>query len=430
MKHSLLRQNTRLLLGLAIVGQLLSAAFLLLFAQKPRLEATLDFAFQQVLVVEHSLSLVPAAQRPLLVERLNQHGYLHLQEHPPAFPAAPQTMPRVWRFLLLRALPAPWHDNTNTVRWQALPAPGLWLPLSAAAGQYWIKIDLKRLEWLPSGVWAWAFLSSGLLSLAGALLIQRRINRPLQHLVKAAQCVGQGKAAQLDEADLPPEIATVAHSFNVMQKHLAQAEQTRNVMLAGVSHDLRTPLTKMRLALELLPTPDTDLQQRLIRDLEGINQQLRQFMDFARADVAETPVDADLNELVHYVVSPLREQGGNITLQLTTLPIFAFAPQSLARVLQNLIENALKYADNACSVHTYADATGVFIEVLDRGNGLIPTELERIKQPFVRGEHTQKQAGSGLGLAIVERILQRNGGQLTLQNRADGGLQARITLAL
>ena len=430
MKQSLLRQNVSLLLGLTIIGQLLTAVFLLVFAQKPRLEAVVDFAFQQVLAMDASLQRLPETQRPALADYINAKGYLQLQTHTPDAPLAQTAMPRLLQKVLLEQLPEPWQFPNAGVRWQALPDPGLWLPLSAESGGYWVKVDLHRLEWLPSRVWAWAFLCSGLLSLAGAILIQRRINRPLRTLVTAAEAVGQGKSVQLDATDLPPEIATVANSFNVMQTSLAQAEQARNVMLAGVSHDLRTPLTKVRLGLELLPTTDPDLQQRMIRDIETINQQLGQFMDFARADVAETAVDADLNELVHYLVTPLREQGSQITLQLGELPIFAFPPQSIARVLQNLIENALKYADDACEIHTYAANVGVYVDVLDSGKGLTAAELARIKQPFVRGDHTQHKAGSGLGLTIVERILHRSGGSLHLQNRQGGGLQAQVRLPL
>ena len=429
MKHSLLRQNISLLLGLAIVSQTLTGLFLLVLVQKPRLDAVINFALHHVTWVESSLAQLSPAQRQQLVGQINGSGYLHLQQNPPD-QRTTQAAPELLRLVFKQRLPEPWHSNATLVMWQTAPDTALWLQLSPATGGYWARLDLQRLEILPSGVWAWVFLCSMLISLAGAILIQRRINRPLRTLVTAAEAVGQGKTVQLNATDLPPEIATVANSFNVMQTSLAQAEQARNVMLAGVSHDLRTPLTKVRLGLELLPTTDPDLQQRMIRDIEAINQQLGQFMDFARADVAETAVDADLNELVHYLVTPLREQGSQITLQLGELPIFAFPPQSIARVLQNLIENALKYADDACEIHTYAANVGVYVDVLDSGKGLTAAELARIKQPFVRGDHTQHKAGSGLGLTIVERILHRSGGSLHLQNRQGGGLQAQVRLPL
>lgn len=429
MKHSLLRQNISLLLGLAIVSQTLTGLFLLVLVQKPRLDAVINFALHHVTWVESSLAQLSPAQRQQLVGQINGSGYLHLQQNPPD-QRTTQAAPELLRLVFKQRLPEPWHSNATLVMWQTAPDTALWLQLSPATGGYWARLDLQRLEILPSGVWAWVFLCSMLISLAGAILIQRRINRPLRTLVTAAEAVGQGKTVQLNATDLPPEIATVANSFNVMQTSLAQAEQARNVMLAGVSHDLRTPLTKVRLGLELLPTTDPDLQQRMIRDIEAINQQLGQFMDFARADVAETAVDADLNELVHYLVTPLREQGSRISLQLGELPIFAFPPQSIARVLQNLIENALKYADDACEIHTYAANAGVYVDVLDSGRGLTAAELARIKQPFVRGDHTQHKAGSGLGLTIVERILHRSGGSLHLQNRQGGGLQAQVRLPL
>ena len=429
MKHSLLRQNISLLLGLAIVSQTLTGLFLLVLVQKPRLDAVINFALHHVTWVESSLAQLSPAQRQQLVGQINGSGYLHLQQNPPD-QRTTQAAPELLRLVFKQRLPEPWHSNAALVTWQTTPNTALWLQLSPETGGYWARLDLQRLEILPSGVWAWVFLCSMLISLAGAILIQRRINRPLRTLVTAAEAVGQGKTVQLNATDLPPEIATVANSFNVMQTSLAQAEQARNVMLAGVSHDLRTPLTKVRLGLELLPTTDPDLQQRMIRDIETINQQLGQFMDFARADVAEIAVDADLNELVHYLVTPLREQGSQITLQLGELPIFAFPPQSIARVLQNLIENALKYADDACEIHTYAANVGVYVDVLDSGKGLTAAELARIKQPFVRGDHTQHKAGSGLGLTIVERILHRSGGSLHLQNRQGGGLQAQVRLPL
>lgn len=429
MKQSLLRQNMSLLLALAIVSQALTGLFLLIFVQKPRLDAVINFALHHVSWVESSLAQLSPVQRQQLAAQINGSGYLHLQTESPQHDLIAQP-PALLHLLFHQHLPEPWHSQRALVQWQTAPDNALWLQLSPATGGYWARLDLQRLAVLPSGVWAWAFLCSGLLSVSGAILIQRRINRPLRTLVTAAQSVGQGKTAYLNVTDLPTEIATVANSFNVMQSNLAQAEQARNVMLAGVSHDLRTPLTKVRLGLELLPTTDRELQQRMVRDIETINQQLGQFMDFARADVPETAVDADLNELVHYVVTPLREQGGQITLQLHELPIIAFAPQSIARVLQNLIENALKYANNACEVSTYADTAWVYIEILDRGHGLSEAELQRITQPFVRGDNTQHKTGSGLGLTIVERILQRSQGHLHLQNRSGGGLQAQVRLPI
>lgn len=426
--HSLLRQNIGLLLALAIAGQLLTAFFLLTFAQKPRFDAVVDFAVQQVMWVEYSFTQLPDSARSQLVQAMNRNGFLQLQTAVPAMSKEQEAMPRLVKTFFLSRLPEAWRANPEAVRWQTFPQPGLWLHLSAASGGYWLKIDLQRLQWMPSRVWGWAFLGSGLLSLGGAILIQRRINRPLRTLVRAAETVGKGGHVQLNEHDLPSEIATVARSFNLMQTSLAQVERDRALMLAGVSHDLRTPLTKVRLGLELLPTTDTDLQQRMIRDIETINSQLEQFMDFARADEPETAVDADLNELIHYLTRPLRQQGSRIELHLTELPIFPFPPHSLTRVLQNLIDNALKYADNACEIRTHAADGWVYVEVLDRGKGLTAEELARIRQPFVRGTDTQHKAGSGLGLTIVERILQRCGGQLQLQAREGGGLQAQVRL--
>ena len=325
-------------------------------------------------------------------------------------------------------------DDTR-VRIRAQTPPSLWVN-APSLGPDWIRVPLYPHPLRGQRVWnlvAW-FLGIGLLSTAAAWIFVRQLSAPLKRLVIAARLFGQGRSVRLPvDIDTASEMAEVYRAFNQMTDDVEQAGRERELMLAGVSHDLRTPLTRLRLSLELLDS-DNELTTDMVRDIEDMNAILDQFLAFIRDGRDEPREACDLNELISSVVAPYIQQGHPIRLCLETMPSLALRRVSIKRLLVNLLENALRYGEHgievAASVVNDEHAAYVAISVLDRGPGLEPDDLERIFNPFFRGDQARGGQGAGLGLAIVQRIAAQHGGNVELHNRAGGGLEATVRLPI
>jgi len=299
-------------------------------------------------------------------------------------------------------------------------------------GGFWLALPRERIDRVfPLGWLGWG-VAALLLSLVGAWLIVFRITRPLKALQQAAHKVGAGATpARLDESG-PTELATVARAFNQMSADLAQIDQDRALILAGISHDLRTPLTRLRMGIEM--AADEGLREGMTADVEEMDKTIGQFLDFARSEGGEVQQDIDVTGLLAELATQYRRRGFKVELAApaanlaATLPV---RPQALRRAVSNLIDNALRYAGSESMVElTWSAANGEFsIEVLDSGPGIPPQDVERMKRPFARLEAARTNAaGAGLGLAIVDRIARSHNGRLELLPRAGGGLIARLAL--
>jgi len=321
------------------------------------------------------------------------------------------------------------------VRIRAQSPPSLWVS-APSLGPDWIRVPLYPHPLRGQRVWnlvAW-FLGIGLLSTAAAWIFVRQLSAPLKRLVIAARLFGQGRRVRLPvDIDTASEMAEVYRAFNQMTDDVEQAGRERELMLAGVSHDLRTPLTRLRLSLELLDH-DNELTADMIRDIEDMDAILDQFLAFIR-DGRDEPMEiCDLNELISSVVAPYNQQGHDIRVCLEAMPVLPLRRVSIKRMLVNLLENALRYGGKgievAASVVADEQAPYVAISVLDRGAGIDPDDLQRIFNPFIRGDQARGGQGAGLGLAIVKRIAAQHGGSVELHNRAGGGLEASVCLPI
>jgi two-component system osmolarity sensor histidine kinase EnvZ len=260
-----------------------------------------------------------------------------------------------------------------------------------------------------------------------------RVNQPLKALVTAARDIGLGKnIAPITEMG-PLEVKSVAMAFNQMRADLLRIDHQRANFLAGVSHDLRTPLSRLRLSLEMLPA-DPLTRQGIEEDIEDINDVIGQFMDFARDESREAVEPIELNLIVRAAIhrASRNSQGIKITESLTEPLIANIRPLAVKRLVTNLIENALKHAKTDIHITTATDSTGhTVLRVMDRGEGIAVEDVERLKQPFSRKDNARSGAsGAGLGLAIVDRITKIHGGQFQLLPRAGGGLEARVTFGV
>jgi two-component system osmolarity sensor histidine kinase EnvZ len=311
--------------------------------------------------------------------------------------------------------------------WEGLP--GFWVSFHLEPedpDQYWVLLPAERLQQTSPLEWMGWTAAALLLALAGAYLIVSRVGRPLSSVAGAARMVGRGETpAQLPE-DGPEEIAEVASAINQMAGDLARLDADRRLILAGVSHDLRTPLARLRLGVEMSGAPAADIEA-MGTDIEEMDRIIGQFLDFGRdeADPAMQPLD--LAALVREVSDNYRRRGLPLQVDLPEALLLPGRPLAIRRALTNLIDNALRYAgeDRTIDITLAVHAAEAVLEVADRGPGIPEHEAERMKHPFTRLDAARSNTkGSGLGLAIVDRIMKRLGGRLDLLPRAGGGLRA------
>ncbi|MBK5104046.1 MAG: HAMP domain-containing protein [Burkholderiales bacterium] len=305
---------------------------------------------------------------------------------------------------------------------------GFFISFHIDEDEYWVMLPRERIERPFPWQWlGWTALAL-LLSLIGAWLIVSRINRPLKALANAAADIGSGKVpAPLTESG-PIEIQTLARSFNQMTRDLARLDADRALILAGVSHDLRTPLSRLRLSTEMSASDD---KPEMIADIAEMDSIIGQFLDFARTQSEEPLVPSDLCALVREVVERELSLGHEVTTSIEPVPEQPLRRLGIKRLISNLVDNALAYGGKDVCVGTRSEGGRLILEVLDRGPGIPPQEAERLKQPFTRLEQARSgKGGSGLGLAIVDRIARHHGGGLDLLAREGGGLIARVSLPL
>ena len=320
------------------------------------------------------------------------------------------------------------------VRLRMHAPPALWVR-APSLGDGWLKVPLYPHPLRGQKIWSvlgW-FLAIGLLSTASAWIFVRQLNQPLKRLVFAARQLGQGRSVRLPISDTPSEMTEVYRAFNQMAEDVEQAGRERELMLAGVSHDLRTPLTRLRLSLELMGN-HSDLSDDMVRDIEDMDAILDQFLAFIRDGRDESVEEVDLSDLVREVAAPYNQNEERVHLRLEPIQPFPLRRVSMKRLLNNLIGNALNHAGTDVEVAAYVsgdtNAPYVVLSVMDRGAGIDPSELEAIFNPFTRGDRARGGKGTGLGLAIVKRIASMHGGNVELRNRSGGGLEARVRLPL
>jgi signal transduction histidine kinase len=272
---------------------------------------------------------------------------------------------------------------------------------------------------------------------AAAWFGSRWLSAPMRRLVRASQSLGdsfggQQSPAPLDERAGTAEVREAAEVFNRMARQLREQFQSRGLMVAAISHDLRTPLTRLRLRLESMGD-DPELQQRSVADIREMNELIDNVLEVFRLEgpgYREPPQNADVNALVQSLADDLAEQGQPVAFTGHAV-VADIQPGALRRVVANLIGNALRYGGRA-EVCVMRSEKSVHIVVEDQGPGIPPAELEAVFQPFYRVDSARGRdtGGTGLGLYIARDLTQKQGGTLTLANRPQGGLRAEVTLPL
>lgn len=423
--RSLVGRNLLLLISLTIVSQVCAVFIFVVCIQRPRVDAGAALEAMQIMQVGRLMAALPPAERQRQLAMLNGDAVAPAGQGavPPLTLAGGYVMQRFIERLRIQLPPG------VALRWDGRAAPYmLWVRLPHPGGADWMALPVVP----PEGdfvLWSTVLLvlSQTVLPVLGAWLIHRRTQQPLLRLARAAAGVENGKRPAPVPVAGPLELVAVATAFNRMLAALAELEGTRAEMLAGISHDIRSPLTKLRMAVTAPESFDAP-QASAERFIDEIDLVLEQFIDFARGADSESAVVANLNELIDQLAGGYASMGQGFALTLAPLPPFAFRPVGVQRVLMNLMQNAVSHGGAALAVRTWCADGAVCVAVEDRGPGVPAAQLDLIMQPFRRGARAGR--GTGLGLAIADRIARHGGGSLTLSLRTHGGLRAVLRLPL
>lgn len=428
--RSLYGRNALLIVVLVLASQIGTTLVLRQLLLGPRLEQIADGLARSVGAMRAALAALPPQQRAAFVDAFNQHATAGAPGLARAQSGAGGARLTWLERRFVRTVTARIAQQGVRVFWRREADGTLLLALALDGSDRWLLIPGGLPVRGYTGAWIGASAASALLAMIGALWFQRRLNQPLAGVVQAARTLAQGREPAPLPEDGPSEVATVSRCFNQLVGSLRQSDHERALMLAGISHDLRTPLTKLRLGVEILrEQAEPELFASMTRSVQEMDTIVGQFVDFARGDVAQPMAPGDLNALAADVAAAFADHGRAVQLAPGTVPLVPMREQTLRRAMVNLVENAWRHGQPPVTLHTGADAATAWFEVIDSGDGIAPAQVEALKLPFRRAESARSgPAGAGLGLAIVDRIARTHGGHLDLSAPPAGGLCARVTL--
>jgi two-component system, OmpR family, osmolarity sensor histidine kinase EnvZ len=420
---SLRSRNIALLVIIVLAGQLLSLLLVWILAIRPQAERVGAIMARNVAAISMTMDGLPQVERTKLIARLNRDGAIRLlpgSVTPPEDRGIPTRVEKLFMESFVREM-----RSQDAILWRGGRNGQMWVRVRLGGEPYWISNERPK-GWTPNGAILASFLTAISLALIAGVLLQRRVAQPLRALADAADTVKPDGIPAPLPTDGPSEIAAVARSFNLMGERLAAQDAERTFMLAGISHDLRTPLAKIRLALAMEPTLSGENEALLTRQLDRMDSMLAQFLDFARGLEGEVVGRFDLETVVRAAVEALDADvgvEGEAGLEIRGRPL------SVQRALVNLLRNAMLYGAPPITIRFGRQTEGVYITVQDAGKGVDPQLLEVLAHPFVRGDASRSGAtGTGLGLAIAHHVANQHQGGLSFANLPDGGFEATLRL--
>jgi two-component system osmolarity sensor histidine kinase EnvZ len=402
------------------------------YITQPRVALTSNTFMSHLKSLSAALETMPAAQQQAFAARIAERDGIRI------VPAPPDSRPMEDR-PNLRAFRERLRDTFGeragifARRGDRGPEGGprtILVKLPAGERDYWIAFPRARIERdTTTALVTWSVIGLGIALVATFLLVSR-LNRPLAELARAAGQLGRGDDPAPVAETGPSEIRAVARAFNQMKEDLRRNERDRATFLAGVSHDLRTPLARMRLDVEMLDGKvDAEVKRGMEADLADMNAIIDQFIDFTRSEASEPVSGVNLAELCRACAERAARSGLDVRCELEEVPLRMLRPLAMQRLVDNLLANAGRHAGGEILLRTHASGDTVVLSVLDRGPGIPADLVEHLKQPFTRRDDARSgSSGAGLGLAIVNRVATLHGGRLELLPREGGGLEARVTL--
>lgn len=413
------------LISLLAVTQVVTLALYYFLVMEPQARRIATLLAQSVTSIAETMERLPPSEQEAFLERLSRSPYLRIYPDLKSWPDdadSPTWLESVFLKMLAANL-----SETSAFEWRRGDDGRLWLAMTLAGKRYWMSTRPPD-QWRPEWAFGLTAALSLVLSIAAGLFLQRRFGQSFRALSAAARRVSLSSSPETVPVQGPREVIELGQSFNRMTERLATAERERNLMLAGISHDLRTPLAKIRLAVEMLePGRVTDdLRDTIVRQIETMDAMLAQFLDFARG------MDQEAFEQVvpAKIVADVVQAAGHaqVTAAAADGAAVPGKPVALHRAVSNLVSNAIKYGQPPIVVACRYDGDSCIISVRDHGPGLSAADRERLIEPFARGDSARGGPGTGLGLAIAARAAQSHGGRLVLKDADGGGLLASLVL--
>ena len=424
--RSLLARSFLLIVVLIVLSLAASVVIFRHVQQEPHAKQMAQLVVSVVNLTRAALlSAAPEWQDALLAELAGSEGLrLHMAEDADVLKPLPEH-PEEMR-LMMEKVRNRLGANTRFAS-ERNGEEALWVSFFIGHEEFWIALPKERFEQPVSEVLLpWSLLVFAL-AIPGAYFTARQVARPLKKIAQAALQVGQGTWPQPLPESGAQEIVAVSRAINQMSADLAANERERALVLAGISHDLRTPLARVRIAAEL--SADETLREGLAADVEQMDAVIQQFLDYARLDENEAMLRTNLKSLVQEVAQQFAAQARSLKLELRDVSPIPVRPLLLKRALSNLLDNAIKHGGGEITVHLLREDDNVMITVADRGAGIPSAQHQTVKRPFVRLESARSNStGSGLGLAIVERAARLHDGEFILEDNAQGGLVATLVL--
>ena len=316
--------------------------------------------------------------------------------------------------------------------------PGVWVSFEIDGDMFWVVVPrLIRDRPFPWHWIGWGILIA-ILAITGAYISTKRISRPINNLIDAAEKIRKGHNVDKLPLDSVTEFRELSEAFNEMTENLSKVSKERQFLLASVSHDIRTPLTRIRLASEMLPPNSLSLKESLEEDILEINDILNQFLDFARGFQDEPKIPVNLGKLLKDIQTKHKRMGQifmlkkkNIRTDVPKKLFIDLRPLAFQRCLDNLINNAFFYSKGKVIMEASLLEESFSISIIDNGPGIPEEQKSKLLQPFERVDDARgNTGGSGLGLTIADRIIKAHDGKLELINRPQGGLDAKITIPI
>ncbi len=425
--HTIAGRTLAMTVGLIFLGQILASLILGAFVLQPQAQRVGGIVAQNILAVSEAAAKVSPEVRAELIATLDRSEFLDVWAGPgpPRLGGPPpRWLERVFMQALVDAFgPGP----VSEIVWRTDPDGHLWLQVQIGPDMYWLSSRVPA-ALKPGNVLFLSALCGFLLALLPAVLLQRWIAQPLEALTAAVAAPHGAKALDVDDRGLR-EVQVLTETFNAQRAQLAALDEARAVMLAGVSHDIRTPLAKLRLTLEMSSQRDTELAATAHRQIAEIDRLVGQFLMFAKGATTEPERSFDLDALISELVAFKQADGCPVSLEGPSLGAYVGRPESLRRALTNLIQNASKHGRPPIRIVTRHEGSMLVIAVTDAGNGAPEEALTRLSTPFFRPGGT-RSGGSGLGLAIAAQAAAAHGGTLRLCNMQPEGFEAALLLPL
>ena len=428
--------------ALAVVLSNIAVAYWFEKSNEAQNEASLnERVLDRASTVLTTLRAIPPASRPVVIKYMSSRLWQFTEIPRPVKPAPMTEEETQLAHRLATVLPAPAQKAPITVQLREQPRviPESQLPVGGDRDSEAVRIvvPLDRQTFLsavyvrPQVDWpieiVVATVTAILLASGAAALMALRVVRPLSELTSAASIVARGGNAPPVEEKGPDDVRHAAIAFNRMTEKVTKTLETQRHLLSAVGHDLRTPITAMRINLEFVG--EDELRERLLSNLDELQELTEHVLSAARGTGGETKRSVDLSALVESLVADLDDMGEPVTWQNHNPAPVSCRPNEIRRAVRNLVENAVAYGSRA-DVQITDNGAGYEIVVEDEGPGIPEDDRQRVFEPFVRLESSRNAAtgGTGLGLTLVKAITEGHGGGVVLENRESGGLRARMIL--